>query len=390
MAGAFHGPLHTPEFHHDPFPTYRLLRDDHPTFHDAERDTYVLTRFADVIEAARDHGVFSSHDPHPDVHDRMTRMDPPRHDVWRRFTSDRFRPRAIGRLESQIRDIARLLVTGLIEPDGAPVDAVSGFAAPIPSNVIGDLIGVPREHNARLHTLSETSIAGGSPAASEELRRAAAVANQEVYDLFDPLIRQRRHEPGDDLISVLVAVEVEGAPLTREQLLGYCLHLVVAGNDTTANLISNGILQLARHPDVRRRLVENPSLIPRAVEELLRYEGPVQMLPRTATSDVHLHGVTIPAGAPVELYWGAANRDDRQFDRPDDFDIDRPDERHLGFGHGAHFCLGAHLARLEARVAIEELLRRVPEYEIAAEDDLAYKPGWAIRGLDRLLVVPRP
>jgi cytochrome P450 len=364
-------PLRSEAFHHDPFPVYRVLRDEHPVFFDAERGVYVLTRFADVRDAARDHERFSSAANRLDVFDRITRMDPPEHDVWRALLSARFRPRRIATLEVDVRRLARDLVRAAAAR-GRRLDAVHEYAAPIPSTMIGDLIGLPRECHARCHTLSEISIAGG-PA-------EAAAANDEITAMFEPLLAARRRAPADDLVSALLTASVDDRPLTREQLLGYLLHLVVAGNDTTANLIGTGVVFLARHPDVRAQLVDDPSLTAGFVEELLRLDGPVQMLFRTTTRPVSLHGVDIPAGAVVELTWGAANRDERQFRDPDTFVFDRPELQHLGFGHGVHFCMGAHLARLEARVAFEELLLAAPAYELVAEDALEVKPGWSIRG----------
>jgi cytochrome P450 len=169
-------------------------------------------------------------------------------------------------------------------------------------------------------------------------------------------------------------------------LLGYCLHLVVAANDTTANLIGTGTVYLARRPELRARLTAAPVLVADFVEEMLRYDGPVQMLFRTTVEPVVLHDVVIPAGAPVELYWGAANRDERQFRDPDEFVLGRAELQHLGFGHGVHFCLGAHLARLEARVAFEELLSASPSFRLDDEQTLTIKPGWSIRGYKSVFV----
>ena len=244
--------------------------------------------------------------------------------------------------------------------------------------MIGDLIGLPRESHRRCHVLSEISIAG-EPA-------EAAAANDEIYAMFEPVLAARRREPADDFVSVLLAANVDGRPLTHEQLLGYCLHLVVAGNDTTANLIGTGTVYLARNPSLRAQLVADPGRVADFVEELLRYDGPVQMLFRTTVVPVELHGVVIPAGAPVELYWGAANRDERQFNEPDEFVLGRPELQHLAFGHGVHFCLGSHLARLEARVAFEELLAAAPDYRLVDEQALTIKPGWSIRGYRSVLV----
>ena len=362
--------LRTDAFHHDPFPVYTRLRDEQPVFFDESRGVYVLTRFADVREAARDHARYSSAANRLAVFDRITRMDPPEHDVWRALLSARFRPRRIGTLETEVRALARGLLADGRARGG--FDMVRDYAAPIPSTMIGDLIGLDREHHARCHVLSEVSIAG-APAEAE-------VANAEIYAMFEPLLAARRRSPADDLVSALLTAEVDDRRLTHEQLLGYLLHLVVAGNDTTANLIATGAVFLAQHPELRSRLVADPVTIAAFVEEMLRYDGPVQMLFRTTIAPVELHGCVIPAGAAVELYWGAANRDERQFARPDSFELGRPELQHLAFGHGVHFCLGAHLARLEARVAFEELLSGAPRYRLVTDGPLEIKLGWSIRG----------
>jgi cytochrome P450 family 130 len=370
------GPLRTEAFHADPYPFYRILRDEHPVYFDPDRGAYALTRYRDVREAARDHRTFSSAATRSEVFDRITRMDPPEHDVWRALLSARFRPRRIATLESDVRALARALLAR--SRSAGRFDLVRDYAAPIPSTMIGELIGLDREHHLRCHELSEVSIAG-SPV-------EAAAANEEIYALFEPLLAARRRLPADDLVTVLLSANVDGKVLTREQLLGYCLHLVVAGNDTTANLIATGAAYLARDEELRSGLVADPALVPLFVEEMLRYDGPVQMLYRTATASVTLYETVIPAGATVELYWGAANRDERQFPDPDVVDLSRSELQHLGFGHGVHFCLGAHLARLEATVAFEELLRAAPSFALAQGQELAIKPGWSIRGYSSVIV----
>ena len=368
--------LRTPEFHRDPFPTYRYLRDEHPVFHDSERGAFVLTRYADVRDAARDHVRFSSAATRSEVFDRITRMDPPEHDVWRALLATRFRPRRVATMEPDVRRTARNLVE--FARNAGELEVVEHFAAPIPSTTIGDLIGLERHLHMRCHALSEISIAG----APEQ----AAVANDEIYAMFEPLLAARRSEPRDDLISALLTAEVDGRPLTHEELLGYLLHLVVAGNDTTANLIGTGIVYLAGDHELKARLVADPSLIPAFVEEMLRFDGPVHMLYRATAVPVEMHGVVIPAGAVVELYWGAANRDERNFVDPDSFVLGRTDAGHVGFGHGVHFCLGSHLARLEARVAFEELLAMAPSYRLVPDQPLEIKPGWSIRGYRRAVI----
>ena len=238
-------PLRTEAFHRDPFPVYRLLRDEHPVFHDTDRGVYVLTRFADVREAARDHARFSSAANRLEVFDRITRMDPPEHDVWRALLSARFRPRRIATLEADCRALARRLLADAAAR-GPELEVVHEYAAPIPSTMIGDLIGLDRAHHARCHVLSEISIAG-APA-------EAAAANDEIYAMFEPLLRARRAAPADDLVSALLTASVGGVALTHEQLLGYLLHLVVAGNDTTANLIATGAVRLAQDPVLAAQL----------------------------------------------------------------------------------------------------------------------------------------
>ena len=205
-----------------------------------------------------------------------------------------------------------------------------------------------------------------------------------MYALISDLLVARRDEPADDLMSALLGADVDGERLSEEELLGFCFLLVIGGNDTTTSLLGNGVELLARHPDQRAALAADPSLVPDAVEEMLRIAAPTQALPRTVTRDVERHGVLIPAGSRVMLVWGAANLDDREFPDPDRFDVRRRIDRHLAFGHGAHFCLGAPLARLEARVALEELLRRHPRYELA-EEPRRLTSSWA-RAFERVPV----
>jgi cytochrome P450 len=197
-----------------------------------------------------------------------------------------------------------------------------------------------------------------------------------IYTLFGSLLAERRDSPADDLMSALLAAQGDGGGLSDDDLLGFCFLLLVAGNDTTTSLIGNGVELLARYKEQRAELAADPTLIPAAVEEMLRIESPTQALSRTAMRDVELHGSTILAGSRVMLLWGSANLDDREFADPEEFDIHRRAPRHLGFGHGIHVCLGAALARLESRVAFEELLARSPEYELRGEPE-RYVSNWA-------------
>jgi hypothetical protein len=234
---------------------------------------------------------------------------------------------------------------------------------------MSDLIGVPDEHRAAFQGWIEAFLEVTGP---DDIAGRAT----NIYTLFGSLLAERRQSPADDLMSALLAARVDGDSLTDDDLLGFCFLLLVAGNDTTTSLIGNGVELLARHPDQRAELAADHSLIPAAIEEMLRVESPTQALSRTAMREVELHGSTIPAGSRVMLLWGSANLDDREFPDPDAFDIHRHALRHLGFGHGIHVCLGAALARLESRVAFEELLTRSPGYELSGEPE-RYVSNWA-------------
>jgi cytochrome P450 len=349
----------TREFQDDIWDVYRTLRDDHPVFYDAEKRQYVVSRFDDVWRAVHDHETFSSVvDEADSLLPQMIYMDPPRHTKLRALVSRAFTPKRVAEVEGVTRATARALVDGI--SDRGECEAQHEFAAIVPSVVIARMIGVPDEHVPRFREWTESFLE-----ITESGDYGDAAAN--IYGLFAQLLLERRERPCDDMMTALINAEVDGARLTDEELLGFCLLLVLAGNDTTSSLIGSGIVMLARDPDQRALLVEDPSRWPAAIEELNRLESPTQVLPRTTTKDVELHDVTIPEGSRVMLIWGAANHDDREFVDPERFDVTRTVTRHLAFGHGAHYCLGANLARLEARVAFEEWHARFPDYELTAE-----------------------
>jgi len=276
-----------------------------------------------------------------------------------------FTPRRVSAMEPRIREIARGLLDQFAGKGQA--DLMADYARHVPSRAIGDLIGVPPERREAFLHWTESMVA-----VSEDQSQSANVQApaQKIYKEFARLLDERRSQRRDDLMSALLDAEIDGERLSQEELLGFCFVLIVAGNDTTTNLIANGAILLAQHEAVRRELCAEPSGIEDAIEEMLRCESPAQALPRRVTRDVVRHGVAIPAGSEVQLVWGAANRDEREFDDPDHFDPHRRIRRHLAFGQGLHFCLGANLARLEARVAFEELLARIPDYELTSP------PSW--------------
>lgn len=353
-----------PDFPERAHEIYRVLRDDHPVYHNEERGTWAVSRFEDVRSVASDPGRFSSEGtsmgggllPH------IQMMDPPRHDALRNLVSTAFTPRRIAAIEPRAREIARELIDDLAKRGHC--DLLGDFARHLPSRVIGEMIGVPPERRETFLECTEMMIGLAPEGAGSAAVRTPAT---KIYAEFAKLLEERRCERRDDLMSALLDAEIDGERLSQEELLGFCFVLIVAGNDTTTNLIANGAVMLAQHPEQRRLLVADRSLIPNAVEEMLRYESPAQVLPRRTTEEVEIHGVTIPAEQEIKLVWAAANRDEREFPDPDRFDVTREIRRHLALGIGIHFCLGSKLARLEARVAFEELLDRLPEYELESQ-----------------------
>jgi len=359
----------TPGFQDRMHDDYRVMRDEVPVYHDPEGGFVALSRFDDVWNAVNDWRTFSSAGVQEAdaLLPQMIYMDPPRHTALRGLVSRAFTPKRVMDLEGRIRTIARELLHRFV--DEGRCDLVPAFAAPLPSTIAGELIGVPEEHLEAFRSWTEQFIAISGP---DDFADAAA----KIYSLFGELLAERRRAPRDDLMSALLAAEVDGARLTDEELLGFSFLLLIAGNDTTTSLIGNGAELLARHPEQRRELIDDVSLLPNAIEEMLRIDAPTQELPRTATRDVEVRGTVIPAGSRVLLIWGAANLDDREFDDPERFDIHRTIGRHLAFGHGPHYCMGAAFARLEGRVAFEELLRRIPDYELDGPA-VRYPSSWA-------------
>jgi cytochrome P450 len=362
-------PSTTPSFVYDPstlefqdeiWDVYRTMRDEHPVYRDPEGGVFALSRFEDVWEAVHDWETFSSVvDEASSLLPQMIFMDPPRHTALRGLVSRAFTPGRVAQVEPFVRETARELVAGIAGRGGCEVQ--HEFAATVPSLVIARLIGVPPEHidEFRAWTGSFIEITG-----KDDYAEAAA----NIYGLFARLLAERRRTPADDLMTALLQAEVEGQRLSDDELLGFCLLLILAGNDTTSSLIGSGIVLLARDPDQRALLLGDPTLWPNAIEELNRIESPAQALSRTTTRDVTTtHAVTIPAGSRVMLLWGAANHDEREFPDPERFDVTRRFSRHLAFSHGIHFCLGANLARIEARVALEEWHARFPHYELDGE-----------------------
>jgi cytochrome P450 len=375
---------YAPDLAADPYPVYRWLRDDAPVYRHPDKGFYAVSRFTDVLAMLHDWATFSS--AHgitleglpPDVQPEMITMDPPRHHELRSLVKRAFTPRAIAALEPRVETIARDLVADL-DPDG--FDLVADVAGAVPSAVIAEMLGIPLADRPRFRSWIEVLIRRkpDQPETIAAAREASAALSEYLADQ----IAARRPAGTNDLIGFAVRVADDTGAMDDDELLGFVRLLLVAGNETTINLIGNAFLDLGRHPDQRARVATDPSRTPGAIEEVLRYESPVPQLCRVTTREVELHGVRIPAGAQVVMVFAAANRDPREFAEPDRFDVERAVDRHLAFGHGIHHCLGAALARLQARASVDAVLARFPEY-VLTDETVEWLPSGHARGPVRL------
>jgi cytochrome P450 len=362
----------------NPYPVWKRLRDEAPLYFNEEYDFYALSRFADVHVASLDWQSYSSArgtvlemiDTAPsrprdsdDSYGMMIFMDPPRHDELRRLVSRAFTPRRVAALEGR----TRALCAQFLDPQrgGSGFDFVEAFAAKIPTMIIGAMLGVPEADQDQLRIWVDLMMRLEPDGISAE--KIDAIGNFSAY--MESMVDERRNAPRDDMISDLLAAEItrdDGTVrrLDHRDVMAFFTLLEIAGSETTARLLGWASVLLARHPEQRARLVANRTLVPNAVEELLRYEPPSPIQARFVTRAVTLHGQTIPAFSKLALLTGSAGRDEREYTEPDHFDVERKFDRHVTFGYGIHFCLGANLARLEARVVLEETLNRFPDWDV--------------------------
>lgn len=364
-------PLTDPRFYAgDPHPTFARLRAEAPVVWVEDPGFWAVTRHADVMTVSRDPITYCSSRgillldlgrELPEVPGAMLYVDPPEHGRYRRLVQPAFAPARIRAMEDGIRTQAAALLDA-VEP-GTPFDAVAELAVPFPLVVIADLLGVDPALWPRFYEWSDAAINAGTEQTDDTM-----TALLEMGEYLHGVIEERRRHPGDDLVSTLVTVEVDGEHLTEGELLMFLGQLLVAGNETTRNLVSGGLVALAEHPDQWARLVAARDLVPSAVEELLRWTTPVISFMRTATRDTELAGVAITAGDPVLLLYSSANRDEAEFGPTAGvLDVGRDPNHQIAFGFGEHYCLGAALARLEGRVVLEEILQRFSRLESAGE-----------------------
>lgn len=376
------------EMHKDPYAMYEYLLEEDPVQHHEASGFWSIARFEDVWQASRDWQTFSSAcSPVLNIEVPMPillTMDPPDHNRLRSLVSMVFTPGAINSLESDIRNNVRNCLDKLSE--AGEFDLVGDFSEKFPMATMSMMLGIPEQDRNELQHWSRVGMQ--RKPGDTQIPEAAQIAMGKSVNYFAHAIRERRAQPQQDLMSRLVHAQAKTGhgqrrSLSDAELLGFLLMFVTAGYETVMRFTGLMAYQLFRHPDTRRELVEQPGLIPQAIEECLRFDNPGQYLARVPTRDVVVQGVTIPRGAQVILLHGAAMRDRREFDAPDTLDIHRRIPRQLGFGNGAHLCLGAALARLECRIAFEELLKRFPHYSVD-ETRMVYSHCANVRGFDYL------
>ncbi|MGE4608201.1 MAG: cytochrome P450 [Myxococcota bacterium] len=387
------GPFHPflPSFRTDPYPHYQVLREQHPAYVHRVFRSLILSRHTDISRILKDptfsvdrsrmfefppFGAMRA-DFKKAVLSSLLMTDPPDHTRIRNLVNKAFTPRRVDALRPRIQAIVDELLESLGER-GEP-DFVRDFAVPMPITVIAELLGVPAADRERFKNWSTVLGALLDPLASLHGLAELEASFVDMVGYFEELFEQRRREPRDDLMSALVTVEEEGDKLNASELLSVCALILGAGHETTTNLLGNAVVALLRNPGERKRLMDDPGLIGSAVDEFLRYDGPVQVTDRIATQPLEVCGHRLDRGSPVILVLGAGNRDPRVFENPDQLDLGRTENRHLSFGQGMHFCLGAQLARAEAQIAVNSLLARYPDFS-GNPDPPSWRPSFVLRG----------
>lgn len=379
-------------FRANPYPHYKPLLEGPPRIINLFEPAAMIARYADVTAVLRDHQRFSSVQPkNPEMEDHgpfkgattMLFSDPPLHSRLRRLVSRDFTPRRIRELEPRIREITKRLLEEAVRND--EFEVMRDLANPLPVMVIAEMLGVPPAEYGSFKHWSDTVVTGDNTLPGTPLPDEFHHASDALRNYFASEIEKRRRQPGPDLISALVSAHDEGEVMNADELLAFVLLLLLAGNETTTNLIGNGMLALGRNPDQMNALRQAPESIPRAIEEMLRYDGPVQSTVRFTKEAVNVGGAEIPANTSCFVILAAADRDPAQFENPDRFDIAREPKDHVAFGEGIHFCIGAPLARMEGAIAIGSALERFPRLRLKDPGaKVTYKGSYFLRGLASL------
>lgn len=385
--------LLSPEVQANPFPYYAQLRRHTPVLWNELLQAWLVSRYRDVDYALRHPQLFSSAgwisqlvgdlNPVPEV-PWMLELDPPAHTRVRKLVNKAFTPRLIKSLEPYLQGLVQELLAAL--PAHQEFDFVQTVATPLPMIVIAELLGVDPAHRDNFKRWSDNVMSASNRPTDEAERQRIRQSHAEMRAYFADVIAQRRRAPREDLITALVRAEEDRQVLTENEILALMVSLLTAGNETTTNLLGSAIMMLLEHPAELAKVRADRTLIPALVEEVLRYESPIQFIPRHTVQEVELSGTRIPAGAAVLLLLGAANRDEEQFPEPDRFDIGRNQRNHLAFGYGVHYCIGAELARLEAKVALEAFLFECPRFKCMVEA-IPRLPLMVMRGPQRLPLI---
>ncbi|MEJ2601267.1 MAG: cytochrome P450 [Anaerolineales bacterium] len=369
----------------DPFSIYAEMRESSPIYFDKQRQNWNVFRYADVRRVLSDYELFSSQFRRNGSYNHempfsasMISSDPPRHRKLRSLVTQAFTPRAVESLAPRIQEIVDEHLQHPLR-DGR-MDAIHDLGYPLPVIVIAEMLGIPVDDRPRFKVWSDEVVQMGNQGGNIDPQQLGKPAVMEMSAYFINMIEQRRKQPGDDLISGLLAAEVDGEKLELIELLGFCALLLVAGNETTTNLIGNALLTFAQQPDLWKHLHRHPELTPHAIEEVLRFRSPVQSMFRVTKQEVTIAGQKLPAGASLIAWIGSGNHDEEQFPHPDDFVIDRQPNRHLAFGQGIHYCLGAPLARLEARIALTSMLKQIGSITLAPGTVLERLPSNLVYG----------
>lgn len=372
-----------------PLEHFAWMRENAPVYYDPSGEIWGVTLHEDIMAVSKNPEIFCSSKssrPEPDSWiPSMINLDDPDHKRRRNLVNRGFTPNRLLKDEPKVRRICNQLIDAVCER--GECEFVRAIAAPLPLIMIGDMLGMPEEDFETLLRWSEDMLAGTSATANDELRQRATQAGAEYATYAIEAISQRQEQPEDDLLSILAHADLDGDRLNQEELIHESLLILIGGDETTRHVITEGTLALIRHPEQRRKLIDDPSKLAVAVEELLRWVTPIKNMNRTATRDTVLRGEKIHEGDRLLLLYPSGNRDGRVFQNPDTFDVERQPNPHVAFGgYGTHHCLGASLARMELRIMFEELNRRMPDLELANEENLPLRPSNFITGVESMSV----